>query len=98
MTLSIFIDRDCPPGMSKCGDGSSCNYNPWFCNGRPECADGSDEDADFCSSRKFLFCVLENKGVWPVICEGWHYTQMWQILASPHLFTKREGLGPFKLV
>jgi hypothetical protein len=38
----------------------------------PECADGSDEDADFCSNRKFLICVLENKGVWPVICEGWH--------------------------
>ena len=44
--------------MSKCGDGLSCNYDSWFCNGRFECNDESDEDQEFCSNRKLFIHYL----------------------------------------
>jgi hypothetical protein len=31
--------------------------------------------------------------VFPVICEGWHFTYMWKSLAWLHHFTKRAGLA-----
>jgi len=38
--------------MSKCGDGPHCNYDSWFCNGRPECRDREDEAEEECFNRK----------------------------------------------
>ena len=36
--------------------------------------------------------VPYNNIVLPIICEGWHFTHMWKILALPHHFTKKGGL------
>jgi len=38
--------------------------------------------------------VLYNNAVRPVICEGWHYTHMWKVLAWRHNFTNMGNLGP----
>ena len=39
------------------------------------------------------YSVLYNSALRLVICEGWHFTDMWKPLALHDHFTKRGGLG-----
>jgi len=41
------------------------------------------------------YSFIYNNAVRSVICQDWHFTNTWKALASPHHFTKREGLGPY---
>ncbi|VDP76034.1 unnamed protein product [Echinostoma caproni] len=43
----IDITRPCPPGEYQCQDGRCLSSN-LFCNGRPDCPDGSDESQRYC--------------------------------------------------
>jgi hypothetical protein len=40
------------------------------------------------------YSFIYNNAVRSVICQDWHFTNTWKALASPHHFTKREGLTP----
>ncbi|KAF8571644.1 hypothetical protein P879_03753, partial [Paragonimus westermani] len=46
-TALVDVQRPCPPGEFQCMDGR-CLPSRLFCNGRPDCADGSDESDRFC--------------------------------------------------
>ena len=41
------------------------------------------------------YSILYNSVVRPVICQGWHFAQMWKALGWPHHFTKRGDLFSF---
>ncbi|BHF68736.1 hypothetical protein SprV_0301177700 [Sparganum proliferum] len=63
--ISIVIDDACPPGYSKCREGS-CRRKHQFCDGKADCPDRSDEYSDFCQGVVPFITVVPNRIVaWP---------------------------------
>ncbi|VDK69212.1 unnamed protein product [Dibothriocephalus latus] len=63
--ISIDIEDACPPGYSKCRDGS-CRRTHQFCDGKADCPDRSDEYPDFCQGVvPFLTIVPSRIVTWP---------------------------------
>ncbi|TPP57800.1 Low-density lipoprotein receptor [Fasciola gigantica] len=52
----IEVSRPCPFGEYQCQDGG-CLQSGLFCNGRPDCADGSDESERYCGKHTRLFTL-----------------------------------------
>ncbi|XP_018412200.1 PREDICTED: enteropeptidase [Nanorana parkeri] len=48
---SVFIAAPCPPNEKLCGDTVTCIQQSLFCDGIPNCPDGSDESTKTCASR-----------------------------------------------
>ncbi len=48
--ITITVEDKCGPGRLPCRDGT-CRYASEFCDGRRDCADGSDEYDEYCESR-----------------------------------------------
>ena len=39
------------------------------------------------------YSILYNNAVRVVMCEGWHFIDMWKTLPVPHHITKKGDLG-----
>ncbi|VDP00052.1 unnamed protein product [Soboliphyme baturini] len=50
----------CPPGEFACKSGNQCLPVKQFCNGVPECLDGSDETNSFCKGYNFRTCGVSH--------------------------------------
>ena len=55
--ISMFLDYQCPHLYNKCPSGGQCIYQQHtLCDGKQDCANGSDESKDFCTCKFFLDC------------------------------------------
>jgi len=45
----------------KCADGLQCVHTQYFCNGRPDCNDSSDEHPNTCKGILYIYfpCIRE---------------------------------------
>ncbi|CAL8077304.1 unnamed protein product [Calicophoron daubneyi] len=46
--LLVQVKETCPPGQYRCRDGT-CLPKERFCDGHPDCPDGTDEDKSYCN-------------------------------------------------
>ncbi|XP_072031301.1 uncharacterized protein [Amphiura filiformis] len=69
-TENVTEGPTCAPDEFRCTDGP-CIPTSWVCEGFKDCADGSDEDEDFCATCPFQFiCTNGRCTTTDNVCDG----------------------------
>ncbi|KAM5180791.1 enteropeptidase [Mantella aurantiaca] len=80
-SIGTTIAAPCPPNEKLCGDAITCIQQSLFCDGIPNCPDGSDESSKICASHcDGQFLLAEDSGTF--------YSQNYPENYSPNLFCR----------
>ncbi|KAF6773899.1 hypothetical protein AHF37_06362 [Paragonimus kellicotti] len=66
-TAEIIIESPCESHERMCRDGT-CVREDYFCNGREDCRDGSDERPPHCGLCRHLISSISDRMLFPQIC------------------------------